>query len=123
MPSSCQDSGFSLGAKELLPLDPPFMTAQPLGNHSIGVRRETFTFQARQLNVSWWYPASAGSRNSLYVSSGGIVGKAFKDAPIDGSNGPYPLIVMSPGLATRDDAYYFYCQVRSLSSLLWNLHR
>jgi predicted dienelactone hydrolase len=111
LPTQAQDAtGFSLGAKELDPLDPPLMTANATGTYTVGVRRDSFSFDDRQLNVSWWYPATASSGSSAYISSGGIYGQALEDAPVDSSGGPYPLIVFSPGLGAHDDTYFFYCQ-------------
>ena len=102
--------GFSLGAKSLIPRNPPVMTAKATGSYLTGVRRQTFSFGNRQLNASWWYPASAAAGLTPYISSGGISGTSFKDAPLNRSGGPYPLIVFSPGLGAHDDSYYFYCQ-------------
>ncbi|KIW01901.1 hypothetical protein, variant [Verruconis gallopava] len=103
-------TGFSLGARALAPLDPPVKTADPLGTYGVGVRRETYDFEDRQLNVSWWYPANTASGCKIYLESGGIYGTACSEAPLDTSGGPYPLILFSPGLAAHDDTYFFYCQ-------------
>jgi predicted dienelactone hydrolase len=111
MISTCQaQARFSIGAKQLIPRNPPVATAISLGSYSIGVRRETFPFDNRQLNVSWWYPATIPSVATGYISGGGISGKAVTDAPLNRAGGLYPLIVFSPGLGAHDDAYYFYCQ-------------
>ncbi|KAF2666734.1 alpha/beta-hydrolase [Microthyrium microscopicum] len=109
---SSQDNGapFSFGARLLEPCNPPVMTANATGKHRIGIRRETLSFDNRQLNVSWWYPGTPASGSKPHVASGGIYGQAVRDAPLDRSNGPYPLIVFSPGVGARDDSYYFYCQ-------------
>lgn len=109
-PTTFPASGFSFGTNELEPLDPPFTTADATGTYNIGVRRESLSFGNRLLNVSWWYPATVGAGASPFVSTGGIVGEAFEDVPVDNSGGPYPLIVFSPGVASYDDAYYFFCQ-------------
>jgi predicted dienelactone hydrolase len=109
--TNCQEnSGFSLGKKQLVPNNPPVLTANATGTYGIGARRETLTFDDRELNVSWWYPANASPQSTKYITSGGISGQAFKDVPLNQSGGPYPLIILSPGLGARDDAYYFYLQ-------------
>jgi predicted dienelactone hydrolase len=110
--ASAQDNGapFGFGARQLEPRNPPVMTANATGKHNIGIRRETFSFDARQLNVSWWYPATPIPGSKAHVASGGIYGQAVRDATLDRSGGRYPLILFSPGVGARDDAYFFYCQ-------------
>ena len=103
-------ASFTLGSMPLSPRDSPISTAHAIGNVTVGIRRETLSFDDRQLNVSWWYPSSSPSGSTAYVSSGGIVGSAFEDAPLLKSSEKYPFIVFSPGLSAHDDSYYFYCQ-------------
>jgi predicted dienelactone hydrolase len=76
----------------------------------VGVSFETYCFQGRSVTLNYWYPARHDNLSTLYVSSGGIVGEAVKNAPVDPSGGPYPMIIFSPGLAAVSDAYYFYNQ-------------
>ena len=102
-------SDFTLGARQLTPLDPPMRTASTLGTFGVGVRKDGYAFEDRILNVTWWYPAVVAEGSTPYIGGGGIVGDAYLDAPVDSSQSPYPLIVFSPGLAANDDAYYFYC--------------
>ena len=102
-------SDFTLGARQLTPLDPPLRTANTLGPLRVGVRRGSYPFEDRLLNVSWWYPAQVSEDSTPFIGGGGIIGDAFLNAPVDASSGPYPLIVFSPGLAANDDTYYFYC--------------
>jgi predicted dienelactone hydrolase len=68
------------------------------GPFAPGVRNITFTKpsevdpqQMRALNTSIWYPAPPGSApiNGQYA--------AVVDAPLDGSDGPYPLVMFSHG--------------------------
>ncbi|KAI0839703.1 alpha/beta-hydrolase [Hypoxylon sp. FL0890] len=109
---SCDPSfntGFGLGAHTLPPAS-NVSTADPTGPYQVGVSFETYCFEGRGVTLNYWYPALPATSSSPYVSAGGIVGKAVQDAPVDTSDGPYPLIIFSPGLAAVDDAYYFYTQ-------------
>lgn len=101
---------FTLGTKQLKPLDPPVKTANSTGTFGIGVHKEIYQFMNRQLNVSWWYPAEISPNSKPYFSTGGISGEAFWNETVDQSQRPYPLIVFSPGLGAVEDSYYFYCQ-------------
>ncbi|XXG97828.1 hypothetical protein Hte_004142 [Hypoxylon texense] len=103
------NTGFGLGAITLPPAA-NVPTADPIGSYQVGVSFETYCFQGRGVTLNYWYPALPAADSTPYVSAGGIVGKAVKDAPVDPSGGPYPLILFSPGLAAVDDAYYFYTQ-------------
>ncbi|KAI1416458.1 alpha/beta-hydrolase [Hypoxylon sp. FL1857] len=103
------NTGFGLGAHTLLPAS-NVSTADPTGPYQVGVSFETYCFEGRGVTLNYWYPALPANGSRPYVSAGGIVGKAIKDAPIDSSGGPYPLIIFSPGLAAVDDGYYFYTQ-------------
>ncbi|KAI1120295.1 Alpha/Beta hydrolase protein [Nemania abortiva] len=103
------DLSFGLGAHALEPVD-NVATADPTGPYGVGITFETYCTDDRNLTVSIWYPATPEDGSSPYVSSGGIVGQAFQDAPLDSSGGPYPLIVFSAGLGAVHDAYYFYVQ-------------
>ncbi|KAI1780355.1 alpha/beta-hydrolase [Hypoxylon cercidicola] len=103
------NTGFGLGGHNLPPAN-NVSTADPIGPYRVGVSFETYCFQGRGVTLNYWYPALPATGSNPYVSAGGIVGKAVKDAPVDSSNGPYPLIIFSPGLAAVDDAYYFYTQ-------------
>ncbi|KAH8655445.1 Alpha/Beta hydrolase protein [Xylariales sp. PMI_506] len=85
-------------------------TAAPTGPYKVGVSFGTYCFEGRSLTLSYWYPASPAAGAAPYVSAGGILGKAVKDAPVDTSGGPYPLIVFASGLGAWEDAYYFYVQ-------------
>ncbi|KAI1098384.1 alpha/beta-hydrolase [Jackrogersella minutella] len=112
VPTSCDPTfnmGFGLGAHTLPPAS-NVSTADPTGPYQVGVSFETYCFEGRGLTLNYWYPALPEAGSSPYVSAGGIVGKAVKDAPVDPSSGPYPLILFSPGLGAVDDAYYFYTQ-------------
>ncbi|KAI5917622.1 alpha/beta-hydrolase [Camillea tinctor] len=114
-PGYCQscntsaDDGFGIGTRTLPPAA-NVSTAPPTGPYRVGVTFETYCFQDRGLTLSFWYPATPEETASPYVSTGGIVGKAVQDAPIDPAGGPYPLILFSSGLAAVNDAYYFYLQ-------------
>ncbi|KAI8955836.1 alpha/beta-hydrolase [Xylaria longipes] len=103
------DLSFGIGAHGLEPLG-NVATADPTGPYGVGVTFKTYCSDDRSLTVSIWYPAAPEDESSPYVSSGGIVGKAFEDAPLDSSGGPYPLILFSTGLGAVNDAYYFYLQ-------------
>ncbi|KAI0593521.1 alpha/beta-hydrolase [Biscogniauxia sp. FL1348] len=103
------NTGFGLGAHTLPPAS-NVSTADPTGPYQVGVRFETYCFEGRGVTLNYWYPALPAAGSSPYVSAGGIVGRAVRDAPVDSTGGPYPLIVFSPGLAAVDDAYYFYTQ-------------
>ncbi|KAI1488763.1 alpha/beta-hydrolase [Biscogniauxia mediterranea] len=103
------NTGFGLGAHTLPPAS-NVSTADPTGPYQVGVRFETYCLDGRGVTLNYWYPALPVAGSSPYVSAGGIVGKAVRDAPVDSSGGPYPLIVFSPGLAAVDDGYYFYTQ-------------
>lgn len=105
---------FSLGTKQLTPLNPPQQTANSTGQFdTVGVHRETFSFSDRQLNVSYWYPGLPPSDGSTaaYISGGGLIGNAaVPNLSVYNSSTPYPLIIFSPGDGAHDDAYYFYLQ-------------
>ncbi|KAI0869089.1 alpha/beta-hydrolase [Hypoxylon argillaceum] len=103
------DLSFGIGAHALEPLD-NVATADPTGPYGVGVTLKTYCSDDRNLTVSIWYPATPEDGSSPYVSSGGIVGEAYEDAPLDASSGPYPLILFSAGLGAVHDAYYFYVQ-------------
>ncbi|GAP87962.1 putative dienelactone hydrolase [Rosellinia necatrix] len=103
------DLSFGIGARDLEPLD-NVATADPTGPYGVGITFETYCSDDRNLTVSIWYPATPEDGSSPYVSSGGIVGRAYEDAPLDPSGGPYPLILFSAGLGAVHDAYYFYLQ-------------
>ncbi|KAI0970452.1 alpha/beta-hydrolase [Xylaria arbuscula] len=103
------DLSFGLGAHDLEPLD-GVATADPTGPYGIGITLQTYCSDDRNLTVSIWYPATPENGSSPYVSSGGIVGQAYEDAPLNSSGGPYPLILFSAGLGAVHDAYYFYVQ-------------
>ncbi|KAI1380648.1 alpha/beta-hydrolase [Hypoxylon crocopeplum] len=103
------NTGFGLGGHALPPAN-NVPTADPTGPYQVGVSFETYCFEGRGVALNYWYPALPAAGSSPYVSAGGIVGKAVKDAPVDSSSSPYPLIIFSPGLAAVDDAYYFYTQ-------------
>jgi predicted dienelactone hydrolase len=104
------DAPFSFGARILEPRKPPVVTANATGTYGIGFRKQTLQFDGRQLNVSWWYPANVTADMAKYVSSGGIVGQAVQNAPLDRSGNRYPLVLFSPGVGAHHDAYFFYCQ-------------
>lgn len=114
-PVSCQscnptsNTGFGLGAHTLEPAS-NVSTAPPTGPYGVGISFKTYCFEDRSLTISYWYPAKPEAGSSPYVSSGGIVGEAYEDAPVDSSSAPYPLIIFSSGLGAVNDAYYFYCQ-------------
>ncbi|KAI1756287.1 alpha/beta-hydrolase [Xylaria castorea] len=104
------DLSFGIGSHSLEPLD-GVATADPTGPYGVGITFETYCSDDRDLTVSIWYPAAKPKNGSSpYISAGGIVGQAYKDAPLDSSGGPYPLIIFSTGLAAVNDAYYFYLQ-------------
>ncbi|KAI1307718.1 alpha/beta-hydrolase [Xylaria venustula] len=103
------DLSFGLGAHDLEPLD-GVATAEPTGPYGIGITLQTYCSDDRNITVSIWYPATPEDGSSPYVSSGGIVGQAYEDAPLNSSGGPYPLILFSAGLGAVHDAYYFYVQ-------------
>jgi hypothetical protein len=103
------DTSFSLGARPLAAINPPFVTADPLGTYGVGVRRDSYTLEGRPLSVNWWYPAMISADSIPFVGSGGVVGKAYPDALLDTSGGPYPLILFSPWSRRAGDTYYFYC--------------
>ncbi|KAI0424316.1 alpha/beta-hydrolase [Xylaria sp. FL1042] len=103
------DLSFGIGAHDLEPLD-SVATADPTGPYDVGITFKTYCSDDRNLTVSIWYPATPEDGSSPYVSSGGIVGQAYEDAPLDSSGGPYPLILFSAGLGAVNDAYYFYVQ-------------
>ncbi|KAI1764867.1 alpha/beta-hydrolase [Hypoxylon sp. FL1150] len=110
--TSCDPSfntGFGLGGATFPPAA-NVSTADPIGPYQVGVSFETYCFEGRGVTLNYWYPALPAAGSSPYISAGGVVGKAVKDAPVDSSNGPYPMILFSPGLAAVDDAYYFYTQ-------------
>lgn len=103
MPKKGQnDTSFSLVARPLAAINPPFVTADPLGTYDVGVRRDSYTVEGRPLSVNWWYPAMISADSIPFVGSGGVVGKAYPDALLDTSGGPYPLILFSPGPAARE---------------------
>ncbi|VUC20415.1 unnamed protein product [Clonostachys rosea] len=104
------DPAFSFGARLLDPISTGIETANTTGSQSVGIRRESFAFEDRQLNVSWWYPATSEDNATPFINAGGLVGEAVQDAPLDSSGGPYPLIIFSPGVASWDDSYYFFLQ-------------
>ncbi|KAI1346172.1 alpha/beta-hydrolase [Xylaria sp. FL0043] len=103
------DLSFGLGAHDIEPLD-SVATADPTGPYDVGITFKTYCSDDRNLTISIWYPATPEDESSPYVSSGGIVGQAYEDAPLDASGGPYPLILFSAGLGAVNDAYYFYVQ-------------
>ncbi|KAI3321408.1 hypothetical protein HD806DRAFT_502503, partial [Xylariaceae sp. AK1471] len=103
------DLSFGIGAHDLEPLG-SVKTADPTGPYGVGITFKTYCSDDRNLTVSIWYPANPEDGSSPYVSSGGIVGSSFEDAPLDSSGGPYPLILFSTGLGAVNDAYYFYLQ-------------
>ncbi|KAI0437257.1 alpha/beta-hydrolase [Xylaria telfairii] len=112
--ASCQtcaqaDLSFGIGAHDLEPLD-SLATANPTGPYGVGITFKTYCSDDRNLTASIWYPATPKDGSSPYVSSGGIVGQAYEDAPLDSFGGPYPLILFSAGLGAVNDAYYFYLQ-------------
>ncbi|KAH8164087.1 hypothetical protein CIB48_g4160 [Xylaria polymorpha] len=113
-PASCQtcaqaDLSFGIGAHDLEPLD-SMATANPTGPYGVGITFKTYCSDDRNLTVSIWYPATPEDGSSPYISSGGIVGQAYEDAPLDSFGGPFPLILFSTGLGAVNDAYYFYLQ-------------
>lgn len=103
------DLSFGLGAKSIPPSDNT-ATADPTGPYGVGITFKTYCSDNQNLTVSIWYPATPEDGSSPYTSSGGIVGKAYEDATLDSSGGPYPLILFSAGLGAVHDAYYFYLQ-------------
>ncbi|KAI0554388.1 alpha/beta-hydrolase [Xylaria curta] len=103
------DLSFGIGSHSLEPLN-NVATADPTGPYGVGITFETYCSDDRDLTVSIWYPATPEDGSSPYISSGGIVGQAYENAPLDSSGGPYPLILFSSGLAAVNDAYYFYLQ-------------
>lgn len=103
-------SSFSLGAQQLVPINPPIQTANHTGVHDVGVILDSKPFDGRELKFSWWYPAIHDCDAIPYVDAGGIQGKAVQNATLDRSAGPYPLIVFSTGLATWSDSYHFYVE-------------
>ncbi|KAI0142653.1 alpha/beta-hydrolase [Xylariaceae sp. FL1272] len=103
------DLSFGLGADDLAPLD-NVATADPTGPYGVGITFQNYCSGDVNVTASVWYPATPEAGSTPYVSSGGIVGAAYEDAPLDSSGGPYPLIVFSTGLGAVHDAYYFYVQ-------------
>ncbi|KAI1333019.1 Alpha/Beta hydrolase protein [Xylariaceae sp. FL0255] len=88
-----------LGMHDITSLD-NVSTADATGSYWVGITIQTYCADNRNLTVSI----------CPVVSSGGIVGKAYEDAPLDSSDGPYPLVLFSAGLGAVNDAYYFYLQ-------------
>jgi predicted dienelactone hydrolase len=107
---SAATASFGLGGIPLAPASPNIQTANSTGSYKIGIRQQTHVFEGRNLTFYWYYPATPASGSTPYVSTGGVVGQAVLDAPLDKSASPYPLIMFSPGLAAWADAYYFYSQ-------------
>ncbi|KAI0465854.1 alpha/beta-hydrolase [Xylaria cf. heliscus] len=103
------DLSFGIGSHALEPLS-NVATADPTGPYGVGITFKSYCLGDRNVTTSIWYPATPADGSSPYVSSGGIVGQAHQDAPLDSSGGPYPLILFSTGLAAVHDAYYFYLQ-------------
>ncbi|WP_192808691.1 alpha/beta hydrolase family protein [Actinomadura montaniterrae] len=91
-------------------VDHTFATAPPDGPHKVGVNVQSYRFQDRQLQLTTWYPANPAVGAKPYETPEHVVGTAVKDAPLDRSGGPYPLILFSPGLGAPGDGYYFYTQ-------------
>ncbi|KAI1264746.1 Alpha/Beta hydrolase protein [Xylariaceae sp. FL1019] len=103
------DLSFGLGADDVPPVD-GVATADPTGPYGVGITFQNYCSGDRNITASVWYPATPAEGSTPYVSSGGIVGSAYEDAPLDSSGGPYPLILFSTGLGAVHDAYYFYVQ-------------
>ncbi|CAH0039902.1 unnamed protein product [Clonostachys rhizophaga] len=89
------DPAISFGARLLDPISTGTWTANTTGSQHVGIRRESFAFQDRQLNVSWWYPATREDNAVPFTNAGGLVGEAVHDAPLDSSYGPHGYIVAS----------------------------
>ena len=87
-----------------------FVTAPPDGLHKVGVNVQSYGFQDRRLQLTTWYPAKPVAGAKPYETPEHVVGTAVKDAPLDRTGGPYPLILFSPGLGAPGDGYYFYTQ-------------
>lgn len=107
---SAASASFGLGGIPLTPASPSVQTANSTGSYKVGIRQETLVFEGRNLTFYWYYPATPATGSTPYVSTGGVVGQAVLDAPLDKSTSPYPLIMFSPGVAAYADAYYFYTQ-------------
>jgi len=107
---SSVSAGFGLGGIPLTPASPFVQTANSTGNYKVGIRQQALVFEGRNLTLYWYYPAIPANGSTPYVSTGGVMGQAVLDAPLDKSTSPYPLIMFSPGLAAYADAYYFYTQ-------------
>lgn len=72
------------------------------GPHPVGTREFTIADPVRPLTVTVWYPAlNPNNENEVVTYRYGLFerpGRALLNAPPDGANGPYPLIVFSHGL-------------------------
>lgn len=90
--------------------------AQP-GPHPVGIRDLTIP-GATSLPASVWYPAATGDGERVtYPYTVGLLsgtnpvtlatypGEARRGAPANGTDGPYPLVVLSPGFALGPGAY------------------
>jgi predicted dienelactone hydrolase len=98
---------------------PDALTYAARGPHPVGMRALA-TDGDEPLDMTVWYPAAdAGNRRAgiTYPYTFGMVapfgairvatyaGQASPDAPPDLAAGPYPLVVLSPGLSVRAPAY------------------
>ena len=108
--------GDDAGAAASIPLGTAYSTP---GHHPVGTRTVSVPGD-RRIDVRLWYPASVdsdqrrGVTDAFALRAGGVLGPitiatsrgdAVRNAAFDLSEGPYPVVVLSPGFALSSSTY------------------
>jgi hypothetical protein len=108
--------GDDAGAATSIPLGTAYSTP---GRHPVGTRTVSVPGD-RRIDVRLWHPASVdsdqrrGVTDAFALRAGGVLGPitiatsrgdAVRNAAFDLSEGPYPVVVLSPGFALSSSTY------------------
>ena len=108
--------GDDAGGAASIPLGTAYSTP---GDHPVGTRTVS-VHGDRRIDVRLWYPASLdsdqrrGVTDAFALRAGGLLGPitiatsrgdAVRNAAFDLSEGPYPVVVLSPGFALSSSTY------------------